>query len=50
MSNFKCVIPRHNDQKFKTMAEPSLKKIGTQVLQVFNQDKEKPENIFKKVS
>lgn len=48
MSNFKCVIPRHNDAKFTSFAEPSLKKIGAQVLQVFDKDKSKPENIFTK--
>jgi len=48
MSNFKCIVPRMNDNKFKMFAEPSLKKMGVQALQVFDKDKEKPENIFKK--
>jgi len=48
MSNFKCIIPRINDTKFQMFAEPSMKKIGVQALQVFDKDKEKPENIFKK--
>ncbi|MFW6130576.1 MAG: glycosyltransferase [Atribacterota bacterium] len=50
MANIKCIIPRggNDDQKFKTLAEPSIKKIGCQFLQIFDQDKEKPENIFKK--
>lgn len=48
MSIFKCVIPRVNDDKFRIFAEPSLKKIGTQALQVFDKEKDKPENIFKK--
>jgi len=49
--NFKFIIPRLGDgdeQKFKTFTEPSLKKIGVQAFQVFDQNKEKPENIFNK--
>jgi len=48
--NFKYCIPRggNDEQKFKMFAEPSMKKIGVQALQVFDKDKEKPENIFKK--
>lgn len=48
MSNFKCIIPRHDEQKFKMFAEPSLKKMGAQVLSVFDQEEGKHENIFKK--
>jgi hypothetical protein len=48
MSNFKCIIPRINDEKFKTLAEPSLKKIGGQVLQVLDKTAGVTENIFKK--
>jgi len=48
MANFKCVVPRHNDQKFKAFTEPSMKKISGQLVQVFDQNKDVPENIFKK--
>lgn len=48
MANFKCVVPRHNDQKFKAFTEPSMKKISGQIVQVFDQNKDVPENIFKK--
>lgn len=48
MSEFKFIIPRHNDQKFQTFAEPSLKKINSVCLQVQDKDKDKPENIFRK--
>jgi len=48
MANFKCVVPRHNDQKFKAFTEPSMKKISGQLLQVFDQNKDVPENIFEK--
>lgn len=48
--NFKFIIPRSNDdeQKFKSFVEPSLGKIGAHALQVFDNDKNNPENIFKK--
>jgi GT2 family glycosyltransferase len=48
MANIKCIIPRLDNQKFKIFAEPSIKKIGTQALQVFDKEINKPENIFKK--
>jgi hypothetical protein len=48
MPNIKFIIPRHNDQKFQVFAEASMKKINSQCLQVFDKDKAKPENIFKK--
>jgi len=53
MANFKCIIPRmgeKDEQKFKMFTEPSMKKIGAQVLQVFDKDLNAPENIFKKYS
>jgi hypothetical protein len=48
MPVYRCIIPRHKDTTFQTIAEPSLKKLGTQVLQVFDNNKEVSENIFKK--
>jgi len=48
MTNFKCIIPRLNDEKFQVFAAPSMKKIGVQALQVFEKDPSHPENIFKK--
>ena len=48
MANIKCIIPRLDNQKFQIFAEPSMKKIGTQALQVFDKDNNKPESIFKK--
>jgi len=48
MSNYKCIIARSNDTNYKMFAESSMKKIGTHALQVFDKDKEQPENIFKK--
>jgi hypothetical protein len=51
MANFKCIVPRlgeKDEHKFKMFTEPSMQKIGAQLLQVFDKDKEKPENIFKK--
>jgi GT2 family glycosyltransferase len=50
MAQFKFVIPRMNDITFEKFANPSLKKLSTnaQVLQVFDKDKSKPENIFQK--
>lgn len=50
--NFRCCIPRggKDDEKFKALAEPSLKKVGMQCLQIFDKDKDNPENIFKKYS
>lgn len=48
MANIKCIIPRHDDNKFNTLAAPSMKNVGMQVLQVFDQKKDVPENIFKK--
>jgi hypothetical protein len=50
MPNYKCIIPRLNDNTFKQFAEPSLKKIGTQVFQIYDNDKNVHENIFKKYS
>jgi len=48
MANIKCIVPRLNNQKFQIFTEPSMKKISSQVLQIFDKDPTKPENIFKK--
>jgi hypothetical protein len=52
MPNIKVIIPRggNDEDKFKTLAEPSLRKIsnGIQLLQVFDKDATINENIFKK--
>ena len=48
--NIKFCIPRggNDDEKFRIFAEPSMKKLGVQCLQVFDKDPTKPESIFKK--
>jgi len=51
MANFKCIVPRlgeKDEHKFKMFTEPSMQKIGAQLLQVFDKNSSKPENIFKK--
>jgi hypothetical protein len=51
MANFKCIIPRNgnkDEHRFKTLAEPSMNKIGGQLLQVFDKDPKQSESIFKK--
>lgn len=50
MSNFKVIVPRVDDNKFKTMLEPSLKRIGVNALQVFDKDQNIQESIFKKMN
>jgi hypothetical protein len=48
MANFRCIVPMMNNEKYKAFAEPSMRKIGTHALQVYDKDQNKPENIFKK--
>ncbi|MFW6247428.1 MAG: glycosyltransferase [bacterium] len=50
MSNVKFIIPRHNEEMYKTFAEPSLKRLGVQALQVFDKEEGNNECIFKKMN
>lgn len=44
----KFIVPRHNDTLYSMFAEPSMKKIPSQVFQVFDKPNLPLENIFKK--
>jgi len=50
MALVRAIIPRggNDETKFTQITEPSLKKIGVQVLQIMEKDPSKPENIFLK--